>query len=90
MREEGSSARRVVLALCLAGFAGCATAGPPPAPIPVAAALEQRSPVPDEWNIFPDPTSGNVEVYHHGEYVGAITGKEPADEDPPLPHQVEK
>jgi hypothetical protein len=41
---------------------------------------------PDEWNIFPDPTTGRVDVYHDGSYVGAVTGNE--TEDPPLPHRV--
>jgi hypothetical protein len=45
-------------------------------------------PPPDEWNIFPDPTTGQVDVYHKGEYVGAVTGNEPKDEDPPIPHPV--
>ena len=41
-----------------------------------------------DWNIFPDPTTGKVEVYHKGAYVGAVTGKEPAGEDPPIPHDT--
>jgi len=47
-----------------------------------------EAPAPDEWNLFPDPTTGYVEVYHQGEYVGSVTGKEPADQDPPIPHPV--
>ena len=27
-------------------------------------------------------------MYHEGDYVGAITGDEPADQDPPIPHPV--
>jgi len=46
------------------------------------------APPPDEWNLFPDPTTGRVDVYHEGEYVGAVTGNEPADPDPPIPHPV--
>ncbi len=68
---------------------GCYAAAPPPpppqsppAPAPVASKIDQ------EWNIFPDPTTGTVEIYHDGEYVGAITGDEP--EDPPMPHHVEE
>ncbi len=45
-------------------------------------------PPPDEWNLLPDPTTGQVDVYHEGGYVGSITGNEPADEDPPIPHPV--
>jgi len=89
MREEGSTLLRVLLALCLAGLPGCASAPPPPDPVPVAAA-SQEPPQPDEWNLFPDPTSGTVQVYHYGKYVGAITGNEPPDEDPPRPHPVDE
>ncbi|HXW83940.1 MAG TPA: hypothetical protein VEJ86_06020 [Candidatus Binataceae bacterium] len=70
-------------------FAGCATTPPPP-PKPSTASLPilitEYPPQPDEWNLFPDPTTGHVEVYHQGNYVGAVTGDEPASEDPPLPH----
>jgi hypothetical protein len=66
-----------------------------PAPIPVIAAApvaqpvkEQPDPLMQDWNIFPDPTSGKVEVYHDGAYVGAVTGDEPGDQDPPLPHKT--
>ncbi len=38
-----------------------------------------------EWNIFPDPTTGEVGIYHKGEYLGAIDGDE--KEDPPIPHR---
>ena len=37
-----------------------------------------------EWNIFPDPTTGDVGVYHKGDYVGSVDGDE--KEDPPEPH----
>ncbi|HEY6420442.1 MAG TPA: hypothetical protein VIX59_15720 [Candidatus Binataceae bacterium] len=40
----------------------------------------------DDWNIFPDPTTGHVDIYHEGKYVGAVTGDE--KEDPPIPHHV--
>ncbi len=36
----------------------------------------------------PPPAPGQVDVYHKGEYVGAVTGNEPKDEDPPIPHPV--
>ncbi len=41
-----------------------------------------------EWNIFPDPTTGKVGVYHKGEYLGSITGDEPQNQDPPIPHKT--
>jgi hypothetical protein len=62
---------------------------PTPSPTPVAAATAvpiAQNPKQDEWNIFPDPTTGRIEVYHYGVYVGSITGEE--KEDPPLPHKV--
>jgi hypothetical protein len=70
-------------------FSGCyPPAPPPPAPAPVIVAPPQpvASKPEDDWNIFPDPTTGHVEVYHEGKYVGAVTGDE--KEDPPIPHQV--
>ena len=73
--------------------ASCA-ATPPPAPraqpeaFLAAPVARMPAPPPDEWNIFPDPTTGQVDVYHEGDYVGAITGKEPGSDDPPMPHTV--
>ncbi len=83
---------RVVLAsLTTAAIAtaGCTTAAqPPPAPAPVPIPVVQRAepptPPPNEWNVFPDPMSGDVDIYHNGESVGSITGDE--KEDPPIPH----
>jgi hypothetical protein len=49
---------------------------------------DPNPPPPDEWNLLPDPTTGQVDVYHHGGYVGSVTGNEPADQDPPIPHPV--
>ncbi len=71
------------LSFALATLAGCATLPPAaapelPAPPPVPAAS-------DEYNIFPDPLSGRVEVYRNGEDVGSITGEE--TEDPPVPRR---
>ncbi len=82
-----------------AAFAACSAqqpAPPPqPPPVPVVAVApvaqpvkEQPDPLMQDWNIFPDPTSGKVEVYHDGAYVGAVTGDEPGNEDPPLPHNT--
>ncbi|HTR63246.1 MAG TPA: hypothetical protein VMH37_16170 [Candidatus Binataceae bacterium] len=66
-------------------------AEPPPAPAPVVAAPPppvQTAHSPDEdWNIFPDPTTGTIDIYHKGEYLGVIDGSEPAEQDPPLPHK---
>ncbi|MFZ0660396.1 MAG: hypothetical protein WA854_14975 [Candidatus Binataceae bacterium] len=87
------------VAVTCAAFAGCSAQQPvaasQPAPIPVIAAApvaqpvkEQPDPLMQDWNIFPDPTSGKVEVYHDGAYVGAVTGDEPGDQDPPLPHKT--
>ncbi len=39
-----------------------------------------------DWNIFPDPTTGEVGIYHEGKYLGEINGTEPEDQDPPVPH----
>ena len=79
----------LVMAMTMAsiGASGCARVAQsqpvPPAPIAQVAAPE---PAPDEWNVFPDPMSGNVEVYHNGESIGSITGDE--KEDPPVPHPI--
>ncbi len=50
--------------------------------MPVAVA---PPPSADEWNIFPDPLSGRVEVYHNGEDVGSVTGEE--TDEPPVPRR---
>jgi hypothetical protein len=71
----------------------CATPPPPapaPAPAPIVYMPPGDPPPPDEWNIFPDPTTGQVDIYHKGDYVGAVTGKEPETEDPPMPHPVQR
>jgi hypothetical protein len=77
-----------------AAFFGCST---PPQQAPAPAAPVAVAPPPEppksvmfdsdpkgEWNIFPDPTSGEIGVYHKGDYVGAVDGNE--NEDPPVPH----
>jgi len=81
---------RAALPLLLSiAIASCSAAPPaPPAPAPAVYVPPSDVPPPDEWNLFPDPTTGQVDVYHEGEYVGAITGSEPAGQDPPIPHPV--
>jgi len=81
-----------ILLMGALAFFGCST--PPEKPVtpppPVAAAPQPPKSVmfdsdPNgEWNIFPDPTTGDVGVYHKGDYLGSIDGHE--DDDPPLPH----
>jgi hypothetical protein len=72
-------------------LASCSAAPPPPAappPEPIVYMPPSDAPPPDEWNLLPDPTTGQVDVYHEGGYVGSVTGNEPADQDPPIPHPV--
>lgn len=74
---------------CAISLASCAAKPPPaPEPAPVAWVQPANPPQPDEWNIFPDPTTGQVDVYHKGEYAGSVTGNESKDEDPPIPLPV--
>jgi hypothetical protein len=84
--------RVVAAALAVTGLltlASCSATTPPPEPKKDVVWLAPANPPPpDEWNLFPDPTTGEVDVYHQGDFVGAITGNEPADQDPPLPHPV--
>ena len=95
------NAASTILVLSAFAFFGCSAPPekpippPPPAAVapPVAVAPVQEPPKSvmfdsdpnGDWNIFPDPTSGDVGVYHKGEYLGSIDGRE--HEDPPLPHQ---
>jgi hypothetical protein len=81
---------RVLIALPLLAMVSCSTTPPPapPPPQPIVYAVPPDPPPPDEWNLFPDPTTGQVDVYHQGNYVGSVTGNEPADQDPPIPHPV--
>ena len=88
MNRKTSAAAICVLSVALAS---CATTPPaaPPAPAPIVyMPVDPNPPPPDEWNLLPDPTTGQVDVYHQGGYVGSVTGNEPADEDPPVPHPV--
>jgi hypothetical protein len=78
----------MMFAVFAALVAGCAAA---PADIAPAAARLGPAAAPvaakthDDWNIFPDPITGRVEIYKDGEYVGSVTGEE--TEDPPLPRK---
>ena len=77
-------------------FFGCATPPEPTTPPPVAAAPAPEPPKSvmfdsdpnGDWNIFPDPTTGDVGVYHKGSYVGSVDGNE--HDDPPVPHPSPK
>ncbi len=96
MRRLRLSAALATLAAAAYGFAGCAATAPvaprpeaPPinvsaTPVPVAPA--QSGQADNGWNIFPDPTTGEIAVYHNGKYMGVITGNEPGD--PPMPHKA--
>jgi hypothetical protein len=86
---NGRISRAVFPVLLSIAIASCSAAPPPAtAPAPVVYVPPADAPPPDEWNLFPDPTTGQVDVYHEGEYVGAVTGNEPAGQDPPIPHPV--
>ena len=68
----------------------CASQAPQLASVPQPTPAAAQRPAPEaaatpEWNIFPDFTTGKIDVYKDGEYVGSITGDEP--EDPPMPHK---
>jgi len=72
-------------------MAGCAAEPHEPETRPIAAAppsVTAANSAQDEWNLFPDPLTGRVEVYHRGTYVGAVTGNE--SEDPPIPHKLRR
>lgn len=64
---------------------GGRASAPNPAPSSTPQAIGNRQP---DWNIFPDPTTGRIEVYRNGTYIGSITGDE--IDDPPMPHALEE
>jgi len=82
-------ARRAnVLLLGAALIAGCAQSRPPvPAVAPMASepAPPLAAPIQADWNIFPDPITGRVEIYRDGAHVGSVTGEE--SEEPPVPRK---
>jgi len=80
-------------ALALFGCSAPPEKAPAPAPPPPVATAPSPEPPKSvmfdsdphgDWNIFPDPTTGDVGVYHKGQYVGSVDGHE--DDDPPEPH----
>jgi hypothetical protein len=89
------TAATTILMLGAVAFFGC-TAPPekPPTPPPVAVAPAPEPPKSvmfdsdpnGEWNIFPDPTTGDVGIYHKGQYLGSVDGDSDEGEEPPLPH----
>lgn len=80
--------RANILLLGAALIAGCAQ-GRPPVPAPAQAvpapAPRLEAPSQDDWNIFPDPITGRVEIYRDGTNVGSVTGEE--SEEPPVPRK---
>ena len=87
-----SSALIIIPLLLSLAIASCSTTPPPPPPPRPRQSCymphDPNPPPPDEWNLLPDPTTGQVDVYHQGGYIGSVTGNEPADQDPPIPHPV--
>ena len=87
------TAATTILMVGAFAFFGCSTPPEkPPMPPPVAVAPAPEPPKSvmfdsdpnGDWNIFPDPTTGDVGIYHKGDYLGSIDGNE--GEEPPLPH----
>jgi hypothetical protein len=48
-------------------------------------APQPEAPSEADWNIFPDPITGRVEIYRDGAHVGSVTGEE--SEEPPVPRK---
>jgi hypothetical protein len=97
MRKTTLILQMVVLGGFAVGTSTCSTSPPPEppaAPLPVVAAPPAAQPAatsPDQdWNIFPDPTTGTIDIYHKGAYVGVIDGSEPKEQDPPVPHKPDR
>src|SRR6516225_8189966 len=90
-RKSQTRAITLGAAAALAGLIwACASQAPQIASVPRPTPAAAPPPAPEaaatpEWNIFPDFTTGKIDVYRDGEYVGSITGDEP--EDPPVPHK---
>jgi len=81
---------KILLLLVSAIIAGCAqhqsqvAQAQPVVSVP-APPTRPAAPSQPDWNIFPDPISGRVEVYRDGVHVGSVTGEE--KEDPPEPRK---
>ena len=88
MNRKTTLALSMLISVAIASCAATPPPAPPPEPI-VYMPPDPNPPPPDEWNLFPDPTTGQVDVYHKGGYSGSVTGNEPSDQDPPIPHPVE-
>jgi hypothetical protein len=80
----------IVLACAAVFVCGCFSAPPATPRIDPLASVIPRNlpppPAPDEWNLLPNPTTGEIEVYHRGAFQGVIDGTEPPGQNPPLPH----
>ena len=97
MRKATSSISWTVLLAAIAVSAATCSTPPPPSQALAIAPPPAKPPVATkpnvmfdsdpngEWNIFPDPTTGEVGIYHKGDYLGKVTGDE--KEDPPTPHK---
>ncbi|HTY53610.1 MAG TPA: hypothetical protein VMB26_00335 [Candidatus Binataceae bacterium] len=74
-------------ALLIAGCAEHQAKAPAamPAPVLSAPAPQPAARAQPDWNIFPDPITGRVEIYRDGVHVGSVTGNE--KEDPPVPQK---
>jgi len=96
MRTTTLILHMVVLGGFAAGASTCSTSPPPEPPAATVPVVSVPPPVqavtnPDQdWNIFPDPTTGTIDIYHKGDYVGVIDGSEPKEQDPPLPHKPDR
>lgn len=90
MNRPGIAQLSNVFLIGVALFAGCAQ---PQMSTPIRplinsqAAPEPAAPNQADWNIFPDPMTGRVEIYRDGAHVGSVTGEE--SEDPPIPRKRE-
>ncbi len=89
MNRIGTTHRAAILlaALTLAACGHTQSARPAEPLVVSRPAPEVLAPSQDDWNIFPDPITGRVEVYRDGAHVGSVTGEE--SEDPPTPRKRE-
>ena len=96
MRKTTLMVRMVVVGGFSVGISACSTSPPPEPPAAALPVVAAPAPVPatkspdQDWNIFPDPTTGTIDIYHKGEFMGVIDGSEPKEQDPPLPHKPDR